>query len=80
MFCHLEDVNQIQKTRFLKIDAARRATQANWEVEIFKNRRRPQGNTLKIGNREFPKIEYNHRTAEQNTRPKNVVEHRTPEK
>ena len=35
VFCHLEDVNQIQKNM------------------IFQNRRRPQGKTLKMENRDF---------------------------
>ena len=58
VFCHLEDVKQIQKMRFFKIEAARRATSTKWKIVFFQNRGRPQGNIQKMGNREFSKLSF----------------------
>ena len=50
-----------EKTRFFKVDAARRATQTKLtlvyfqKITIFQGRRRPQGNTNKTDNRLFSK-------------------------
>ena len=77
VFWHLEDVNQIQKIDFSKSTPPAGQHKQKWEIVIFKNLRRPQGNTLNNENREFPKIKFEHRNAEQ-IFIKNVLEHRTP--
>ena len=72
VFWHLDDINKVEKMRFFKIDAARRATQTKMGNRIILK------HTIEI--RTFVKNGRRTPNCRKNTCPKSLVEHRTPEK